>query len=235
MLASLVLFWAPQTPTKFEKIAARVMACKAAKVSAFLNPITLVKASNTLVGLTKSEAQQVFKVLLKESPTDVWLYHVARTFFVPVNTGWDDIGWWTFAWKPKKGKYQSINFDSGYPIMVGADERDSDSERIIDYLVRTGGSYRVRNTKLSLPNDPFATFRLPKGAEEWAGDLDWRNWARGEVLTMVRTVVAVDPLTLWDGGQQVFEAAHQKFLKAGGKWDPKLQLYVKRDGTYNKM
>ncbi len=102
------------------------------------------------------------------------------------------------------------------------------------YLEKNSSSWAMRKNALKPPDDPFLlekSFPYPD-----AKDLD-KTQVRREIIRLVRSAYKLKqskPVVRNLSDDAEFERAHQDFLKAGGHWNPKLNLYVRRDGTYDK-
>ena len=86
------------------------------------------------------------------------------------------------------------------------------------------------------PDDPFLCYgRLvdskcwPKRAFFEQTDTDFKSILMEEILKLVRTTFTSQKLSLTSG---FFDDHHAEFLRLKCRWDEKLQIYVRGDGTY---
>ena len=106
------------------------------------------------------------------------------------------------------------------------------------FLNDNANKWRVRTTKYILPNDPFLV--LPRLLVAGASPEDAKTTQRAvvnQVLKLIRTAYRPEKpgQSHWaEDDPKLFEQLHQEFLKAGCRWDSKISLYVRKDGSFDK-
>lgn len=238
ILASTIAVPQELTDARLTKLANEINALRHPASERVSNPLALVKAHRVLRGLSKAQIHRVFDKLLKNNPVDTWVYAVSRTVFQAANRqkGWQEIDWWYFGRDRKKIGFNSVNFQSTFPIQYGGMYSPGKPTKIKDYLVKTSSQYIVRKNAIKMPDNPFELFVLP-GADQTEYDICMvRAMGAAQLLKMASTVIEVDFEKVLEPELhevvEYLEESHERFEAEGGKWDEKRMMYVKRDGSF---
>lgn len=222
----------------------------------YSDPLGLIRATNYLYNLGTDKTRAVLKEVSRVGGSGIegyWLFWLAFTVFdVPSPPGFFDtprIG--ALSPQPPARRTSSPRF----PIILIDDVPFSVSVGLsINGLPETFGGYMdrlprmtlVRSSPLRPPDDPFTALLKLIRSREWAliyidygvkipmGDA---SQSLLEVLQLVRTAYPTKEGKSFLGSVdwKDFERYHQEYLKLGARWDEKLQCYVRRDGTHDKV
>lgn len=103
------------------------------------------------------------------------------------------------------------------------------------YAEAHGKDWKMRSDLLRPPDDPFYLIHVAASHPRFKSAEDRTSLAK----TIIRTVRTVyqEAEPSWMRGDAInakgWEAFHRKFLELGGHWDEGLQMYVRRDGSFD--
>ena len=124
-----------------------------------------------------------------------------------------------------------------WPPMMGGGGMNEDG-LFAQFLDRNQANWAMRRKVLIPPEDPFLVFdkwfalpHLPIKRDDWSDDV------RRQLVDLTRTVFHPkryrrDRRTTIT--EAMFDQCHQEFLRLGGHWDRRLNLYVRRDRSFDK-
>jgi hypothetical protein len=221
------------------------------------DPLHLIRVANYLQPLGKEKALAIIDEYCRiHEPglDETWLFLVLRTLFeVPQPPGYmPPMGIGAMTPAPPKDRVHIPRF----PIVIIDDVPFSllrhvmlagvpePATRHVEYFRKHG---TIRAGKLRPPDDPYPSFQNLLKSKEWAkiakadGDPLWISaYAEHtflQVLALGRT--AYDPpearQPFADPSITDYERHHRSFLETGARWDEKLQMYVRRDGTHGQV
>ena len=221
------------------------------------DPLHLIRVTNYLQPLGKEKALAIIGEYCRIHDFDVdetWLFLLLRTLFdVPQPPGhMPDLLIGAMSPGPPKDRTRIPRFpiviidDVPFSLLWGvmlAGEAEPVT-RHVEYFRKHG---TMRAAKLRPPDDPYPSFRKLLRSKEWADTVqadDDSLWVSSitehtllQVLALGRT--AYDPpearQPFADLGTSDYDRHHKGFLKTGARWDEKLQMYVRRDGTHGQV
>ncbi len=116
----------------------------------------------------------------------------------------------------------------------GDDERGP----FADYLGKNKDFWTMRTKPLHPPDDPFPVLKeLLKPGVSPLSAAETRDAGIAQILELVRTCYRPSGRNAIQKAQEdaaVFERYHQEFLQKQCRWDQKRNLYVRKDGTFDK-
>ncbi|MEI8282699.1 MAG: hypothetical protein WCG75_09875 [Armatimonadota bacterium] len=211
------------------------------------DPLVLVHATNALYPLGFEKAIRYLKsyaVTAQAEQADQWLYLLVRVLFVGKKPGYvfpkSHMGYVepapeVFAAWPSYPVWPI----GDVPIMVNPGSSTGGIYAPLSfYLDENSKDWKLRDKPLILPDDPFPLYQKilksgivdPKRAQD-------RTQVASEIFRLVRTAYCLKDsywVTQISIDDPRFEAAHQEFLALGCHWDPNLNLYVRKDGSFDK-
>lgn len=200
-----------------------------------VEPLQIIRVANTLQPLGTVAAQSVLREYCRvhERIDDTWLFWLERVLFVPKDQN--------FVFKPPAlGLYwQPSNLKEWptFPVLLIQDVpyiefHGADLSGLPElYSPDTNGKYlKIRPSLLRPPDDPFATIHI---ALNKPGVKTYQ--AMEQVLRLVRQPYKLrqDQGLHFPPTLQEFEQFHQEFLKVRARWSPKLNTYVRPDGSFD--
>lgn len=223
----------------------------------YSEPLHLIRVANYLRPRGKAKALAIIGEYGRVHDVGVretWLFLLLRTLFeVPVPPGhMPDMRIGAMSPKPPQDRTRIPRFpivivdDIPFSLLWGvilAGEAQPISQHI-DYFHKHG-TIRARN--LRPPDDPYPSFKRLLASKEWIymaeaeGDAHWVDNYAGHTLLQLLALgrTAYDP----PQARQPFaypktsdyDRYHKSFLRAGARWDERLQLYIRKDGTHGKV
>ena len=216
------------------------------------DPLWLVRTTNRLISLGKPRAIAIVQSYERRKPNSQLgfdLYWLSNLMFEPSpGRGYIDV--------PRIGSMQpppprdmrssprfpillqdGIPFNALAGIMIGGFP-----EPVSGYLDRISSTAVFRARPLVPANDPFESLTRLRASSLWprppgGSMVPNPDTILRQILLLVRTAYvprrAVPRFINWDGG--VYEKLHAEYLALKPRWDPKLQLYVRGDGTYDPI
>ncbi len=212
------------------------------------DPLRLIQAVNDLqpLGTEKAlaaivEYANIVPLWCDDRDFLFWLTHV---LFVGKKPGYvfpiPGLGAPCLKPPPDKNKWPTfpVRIVRGFPVNMYQGSTLGGFPEPIQWYVRDHGKdWMIRPDKIAPPDDPFPIYKelLTSGIHPFDGTNDRMHLA-SEIIRAVRNAVRVSSEE-WRDGPDVsdagIESVHQKFLKAGGHWDAKLGLYVRKDGSFD--
>lgn len=225
------------------------------EAAGYNDPLQLVRVANYLRPRGKTKALAIigeYGRIRDVSVDETWLFLLLRTLFeVPSPPRhMPDMLIGAMSPKPPKERTRIPRFpivivhDIPFSLLWGvnlAGEAQPISQHV-DYFQKHG---TIRARDLRPPDDPYPSFQKLLASKEWAymveaegnRSVDIAGHTLLQLLALGRT--AYDP----PEARQPFaypktsdyDRHHKLFLSAGARWDDKLQLYIRKDGTHEKV
>ena len=211
------------------------------------DPLGMIRVANSLAPLGKQKAVAVLTEYFWVDPYSRvyrdWLYWLVRVLFVPKSHQYvfpiPTLGSY-FTSTPKdlrKWPNYPVALCKDIPITIYTGAEGDGSKPLFGlYLQEESKDWEIRTKKLTPPSDPFLAYSqiVNSGLMEFNRKED-RDVMREEILLLVRTAYKPNRKPhIGDDDAKDFEKCHQEFLRLGCRWDSKLDLYVRKDGSYDK-
>lgn len=216
------------------------------------DPLLMIQSINSLMPLGESKVLKTIRGLDEyfQSWSDAWWpYWLTRVLFVGKDPSYvpPAIGEGQMSeLRPVQVKnwpsYPKIIVD-GVPIhlqMPSSDIRGGGAEDPGDfatYLDANQKEWRLRKGILVPPDDPFPILQKCLSTPMPIERQEVRQQVAKQILLLVRTVYYPQRYSLVAGASTddiKYEQIHQEFLKLGGHWNQRLNVYVRKDGTFDK-
>ena len=227
------------------------------EAAGYNDPLHLIRVANYLRRLGKPKALAIvgeYGRIHDVAVNETWLFLLLRTLFdVPTPPGYmPDMIIGATSPRPPKKQTEIPRFpivivdDIPFSLLWGVRllGRAQPIGQHVEYFGKLG---TIRSNDLRPPDDPYPSFTKLLASKEWrvmataegdAHSVD--NYARHtflQLLALGRT--AYDPpmarQPFADPEISEYDEHHREFLRSGAKWNEKLQMYARGDGTHGKV
>jgi hypothetical protein len=221
------------------------------------DPLHLIRVTNYLQPLGKEKTLAIigeYGRIHDAGDDETWLFLLLRTLFdVPQPPGhMPDMAIGAMIPAPPKERTRIPRFpiviidDVPFSLLWGATLIGAAQpvDHHVEYFRKHG---TIRAGKLRPPDDPYPSFQKLLRSKEWAdmanaeGSSRWVSNYAGHTLLQVLALgrTAYDPPEARQPfaypNMSDYEPHHKSFLETGARWDEKLQMYVRRDGSHGQV
>ena len=210
----------------------------------------LIQVANDLMPLGKEKAIAILEEYdrVNNFPEGHWIFWLTRVLFTPGEKGYMEN-----APIPIRGVPKNVFDSPTYPILF-----DNDCPLSVAHMQNVNGTYfcdfrdycgsnksdwTIRTKKIRPPDDPFLCYERLVNSKGWPQKDPFDNYMPEysqdlmvEIYKLVRTAYVVPELRTFnpyeEARREIFEKHHAEFLRLKCRWDEKLQMYVRGDGTY---
>lgn len=207
------------------------------------DPMLLVKATNFLTPFGKEKATAIIlefaQVHGDRTSVDSWLNWLVRVLYLPGKDGKIRSAQEGYVASLENQKRNGQLWPE-FPVFIckGVPINFHEGTTIIGkalpfswHFMNEVPKLAFRKEPLTLPDDPFEIEPIMESRNK-----DWDMYrVRRQVMILIKS--AYDPLGKMLLGSRTeksdFEQYHQEYLKLGCHWDKKLNLYVRKDGSYD--
>jgi len=217
------------------------------------DPLWLIRTTNRLIPLGKARAMAAIQAFEKRNPNPALgydLYWLCNLIFEPTTArGYIDV--------PRIGAIMpepphDLRLSPHFPLLLQNDIPfcilsgvmiGGFPEPVSSYLTRVSGTATFRLRMFVPSNDPFEALLELRRSSAWpkvssaTTNMPSADMMLREILLLVRTAYVprrpVPRFINWDGG--IFEKLHTEYLALHPRWDSRLQIYVRGDGSYDPI